>query len=455
MWNAVCGIVPASGQPGAEIAQLMLLYNILFFLLGLLALPVFLRKKYRHSFKQKLGFLPRGTFDVCSGKPRIWVNAVSVGEVVGVSSVVKALKRTYPDSCIIISTGTETGQKMAHQLIKEASCFIYFPLDIPWVVKKMLQAIQPDLFITAETEIWPNFLYYAKKMGVKTMLVNGRISRRSIGKYYRARFFFRKVLHNFDCLSMASEIDSERIKLIGAPEERVFISGNSKFDTLSSGISPVYEKEMRRKLNIGEENVFIAASIHPGEDELIISSYKRLLQEFPELIFIIVPRHIERTSDIEKVLKSHGFNSYYLYSEKFPRERTKPVIIVNTIGELFKIYSVGTIVFCGGSLVPKGGQNILEPAAWGKVVLYGPSMEDFLEGRKLLEHAGAGFVVRSVDEIVNISSRFLKDPQERKLRGEAGREAILKRGGAASKNADLVKYLIENASSPRYNNNSG
>ena len=422
----------------------MLLYNILFFLLGLLALPVFFRKKYRHSFKQKLGLFPPGAFGGCGGKPRIWVNAVSVGEVVGVSSIVKAIKRTYPNSSIIISTGTETGQKMAHQLIKEASCFIYFPLDIPFVVRKMLKTVQPDLFITAETEIWPNFLYYAKKMGVKTMLVNGRISRRSIGKYYRARFFFRKVLHNFDCLSMASEIDSERIKMIGAPEERVFISGNSKFDTLSSGTSPVYEKEMRRKLNIGDENVFIAASIHPGEDELIISSYKRLLQEFPELILIIVPRHIERTSDIEKVLKSRGFNSYYLYSEKSPRERTKPVIIVNTIGELFKIYSVGTIVFCGGSLVPKGGQNILEPAAWGKVVLYGPSMEDFLEGKKLLEDAGAGFVVRSVNEIVNISKKLLENPEERKLRGEAGREAILKRGGAALKNADLVKYLIEN-----------
>ena len=227
-------------------------------------MPVFFRKKYRHSFKEKLGLFPPEAFDGCSGKPRIWVNAVSVGEVVGVSSIVKAIKRTYPDSSIIISTGTETGQKMAHQLIKEASCFIYFPLDIPFVVKKMLRTIQPDLFITAETEIWPNFLHYAKKMGVKTMLVNGRISRRSIGKYYRARFFFRKVLHNFDCLSMASEIDSERIKMIGAPEERVFISGNSKFDTLVGETSPLYEREIRKKLNIGDENVFIAASIHPG-----------------------------------------------------------------------------------------------------------------------------------------------------------------------------------------------
>lgn len=423
---------------------------MLFLLLGLLAMPVFFRKKYRHSFKQKLGFFPPGTFDKCSGKPRIWVNAVSVGEIVGVSSIVKAIKGVYPHSSIIISTGTETGQKMAHQLIKEASCYIYFPLDIPWVVKKTLETIKPDLFITAETEIWPNFLYYAKKIGVKTMLVNGRISKRSIGKYYMGRFFFKKVLRNFDCLSMASRIDSDRIKMIGAPVERVFITGNSKFDTLTCETFSSYEREMREKLSISEgEDVFIAASIHPGEDELIISSYKKLLQEFPELILIIAPRHTKRTTDIEKLLKFYGLNSYYLYSEKCPREKGKPIIIVDTIGELFKIYSVGTIVFCGGSLIPKGGQNILEPAAWGKIVLYGPSMEDFLEGKKLLEGAGAGFVVRNVDEIVSISEKFLKVPQERKLRGEAGREAILNRGGAALKNVGLVKYLIEKSSTIR------
>ena len=422
---------------------MMLVYNLLFFLLGLLATPVFFRRKYRHSFKQKLGLFPPGTFDGCSGKPRIWVNAVSVGEVVGVSSIVTAIKRTYPRSSIIVSTGTETGQRMAHQLIKEASCYIYFPLDIPWVVRRVLRAVRPDLFITAETEIWPNFLHYAKKMGVKTMLVNGRISERSVGRYYMWRFFFKKVLHNFDCLSMGSEIDAGRVKMIGAPEERVFITGNSKFDTLTSETSPVYETETRKKLNIGsEEDVFIAASVHRGEDELLINSYKRLLQEFPGLIFIIVPRHVERTPDIEKLLTRCGFDSYYLCSEKLPRERTKSIIIVNTIGELFKIYSLGTVVFCGGSLVPKGGQNILEPAAWRKIVLYGPSMEDFLEGKKLLEEAGAGFVVRNVEEIVSISKRFLNNAGERKRRGEAGREAILKKGGAALKNAELVKRLM-------------
>ena len=421
----------------------MILYNLLLFLLGPLSVPVFFKKKHRGSLKRKFGIYPCNFLDNCTGKPRIWVNAVSVGEVAGVSSIVKAVKKVYPDSSIIISTGTETGQEVAHQLIKEASCYIYFPLDIPWIAKKMLAAIQPDLFITAETEIWPNFMCYARKMGVKTMLVNGRISDRSIKKYYMGRRIFAKVLGCFDCLSMASEIDSDRIKMVGAPDEKVFVTGNSKFDTLIDVTSPLYESEVRENLNIGEgEDVFIAASIHPGEDKPVIASYKMLLEKFPELILIIAPRHIERSPDIEKLLKACGF-SCYLYSENRSREKTERVIIVDVIGELFKIYSVGTIVFCGGSLVPKGGQNILEPAAWGKVVLYGSSMEDFLEGKKLLEDAGAGHVVRSSNDIVNISENFLKNPEEREDKGNAGREAILKKAGAASRNAEMAKYLIE------------
>ena len=424
-------------------------YNILFHLLGLATIPVFVAKiqKYKHSLRQKFGFIPPGTFDNCTGRPRIWVNAVSVGEIVAVYPVVKALNKLYPASSIIVSTGTETGQKMAHQLMRvEVQAFIYFPLDIPLVVKKMLQAVNPQVFVTAETEIWPNFLRYAKKMGISTMLVNGRISVRSVGKYYRARFFFRRVLRYFDCLSMASEIDADRIKMIGAPQERVLVTGNSKFDALVEQTLPSYEEEMKKALNIDTgKDVFIAASTHSGEEEVIIDAYRALVKEFPELTLIIVPRHTERTTGIVKLLVRAGFNSYYIWSGKYSgKERSnEPVIIVNTTGELFKLYSMGTIVFCGGSLTPRGGQNILEPAAWRKVVMYGPSMEDFLEAKELLEEVGAGFTVRNSVEIVGISRKLLSNPEDRKLRGEAGRKAILSRAGAATECARLISRLLE------------
>ena len=426
---------------------LFFLYNLLLHLLGIAAIPVFLVKisKYKHSLRQKLGFFPSGTFDNCTGSPRIWINAVSVGEVVAVSSIIREVRKLLPDSSVVVSTGTVTGQKMARKLIKDASAWFYFPFDVPVIVKKMIDKVSPDLFITAETEIWPNFLRYARKAGVKTMLVNGRISVRSVSGYYRARFFFRKVLGYFDCLGMASEIDAERIKMIGAPENRVFVTSNSKFDTLAEQVLPVYEEEARRALKIGrQEDVFIAASTHPGEEEIIIESYKKLLVEFPELILVIVPRHVERVRDIEKLLKRSGFDSCYLRTEYFSgKERQKePVIIMDTTGELFKIYSVGTVVFCGGSLVRKGGQNVLEPAAWGKVVLYGPSMEDFSEAKQLLEEAGAGFTVKNAGEIVSVCRKFLNNPGERGRCGEAGRKAILGKTGAAIKSARLVMKLV-------------
>lgn len=434
-------------------------YNLLFHLFGIAAVPVLLWKisKYKHSLRQKLGFIPPNTLDNCTGTPRIWVNAVSVGEVVAVNPVVKAIRKQYPYSSIIVSTGTETGQRMAHQLMREnVQAFIYFPLDIPPVVKKMLKTVSPRVFVTAETEIWPNFLRYAKKMGVKTVLVNGRISVRSVGKYYRARFFFRRVLNYFDCLGMASELDSDRIKMIGAPHERVLVTGNSKFDALIEQANHSYEEKMRKALNIGSgEDVFIAASTHPGEEEVIIDAYRELIKEFPELTLIIVPRHTGRANDLKKLLIRAGFDSCYIrngkannhstassgkYSEK--ERGNEQVIIVNTTGELSKLYSVGTIVFCGGSLVPRGGQNILEPAAWGKVVMYGPSMEDFLEAKELLSSAGAGFTVKNADEIVSMSRRFLNNPEERKVLGEAGKKVILARTGAAGKNAQLISKLI-------------
>ena len=433
---------------------LFILYNLLFHLLGLAAIPVFLMKiaKYKHSFKQKLGFLPRGTLESCRGSPRIWVNAVSVGEVVAVSPIVKAIKKLYPKSCIIVSTGTETGQNMARQLIKDASAYIYFPVDIPPVVGKMLRAVAPDVFLTSETEIWPNFLRCAKRMGVKTMLVNGRISVRSVARYYRARLFFRRVLTFFDSLGMASEADAERIRKIGAPGDRVAVTGNSKFDALVGQVQPRFEQEMRRVLRVRPgEDVLVAASTHPGEEEVIVDSYKRLLREFPELILVIVPRHVERVPEIEKLLRHSGFDSHYLRTgeRSGKKRRQEPVIVIGTTGELFKVYSIGTVVFCGGSLTPRGGQNILEPAAWGKVILYGPSMEDFLEAKRLLEEVGAGFLVRDTSGIVSVCRRLLIDSDERSRRGEAGKKAILARAGAAEKTAQLVSKLIATDYPPR------
>ncbi|MCK4436487.1 3-deoxy-D-manno-octulosonic acid transferase [bacterium] len=427
------------------------LYNILLLTGAVVALPLFLGKmlfagKYRKSFRGKLGFIPTSISDKMEGRPRIWINAVSVGEVIAVSSTARALREIYPLSCLILSTGTETGQEMAKKMVKEASTYIYCPLDFPWAARKVLDKIKPDLFITTETELWPNLLRMAKGRGAKTMLTNGRISGRSYGHYLRTRFFWRKVLENLDLLSMISDTDAERIKAMGARPERVFVSGNSKYDALVSQTEPRFEAEMRELLNISKEDkVFIAASTHRGEEETVLQAYRKFREKFPRMLLIIAPRHIERAREVKELLKKEHFNSYIQLSEiKEGKKRTnQPIIILDTIGDLFKVYSLRAIVFCGGSFVPKGGQNILEPAAWGRVVFYGSSMGDFLEAKELLEEVGAGIPLRNVNELIEKGLELLSNPDELKRRGEAGSQTIMAKQGAAKRSAELATTLLK------------
>ena len=431
--------------------KIYLLYNLLLLLSLLTGIPFLLGKmiftgKYRKSFRQKLGFIPFSLQEKMRGSPRIWLNAVSVGEVIAVSSLVKALREIYPQACLILSTGTETGQEMARRIVKEATAYIYYPLDLPWVARKVLNLVDPDLFINTETEIWPNFLRLAKRKGVRTILVNGRISTRSFGRYRKTSFFWRKVLENLDVMSMVSDADAERIQAIGAKPERVIVNGNSKYDALAGQTEPRFEEEMREILNINKEDkVFIAASTHRGEEEIVLRAYKRFLEKFPGMFLIIVPRHIERVREVEEIIKREGFGSYIRRSRiKGDKQRTtEPVIVLDTIGELFKVYSLGTIVFCGGSFVPRGGQNVLEPAAWGKVVFYGPSLEDFPDARKLLERVGAGIPLKDCEGLIEKGLGLLAHLRELKKRGEAGREAVISSGGAARRNAELVGKLLK------------
>jgi len=421
-----------------------LLYNSVLLLSLLIGLPFFLGKmlltgKYRKSFRQKLGFISSSLQEKMVGSPRIWLNAVSVGEVIAVSSLVKALRKIYPQSCLILSTGTETGQEMAEKMVKEATAYIYYPLDFPGVVRRALNTVNPDLFINTETEFWPNFLRLAKKKGVRTILVNGRISVRSFGRYRKTAFFWKKVLENLDVMSMISEVDAERIRAMGAKPERVLVNGNSKYDALTNQIEPRFEGEMREILKINEEDrVFIAASTHRGEEQIVLRAYKRFLEKFPRMLLIIAPRHVGRAREVEEILRKEGFDSYIRRSEvsevKEGKQRTtEPVIILDSIGELFKVYSLGTIIFSGGSFVPRGGQNILEPAAWGKVVFYGPSLEDFSDAGALLEGVGAGISLKNSEELI---------PRELRRRGEAGRKAVISSGGAGQRNAELVRKLL-------------
>ncbi len=425
------------------------IYNLLGAIFIIISAPFLIYKLFsyadwRRALREKLGFVPQGPRTCSPRSPRIWIHAVSMGEVSAIHPLIRELANIFPKGHFILTTSTESGQKIAREQVKEASLVSYAPLDLPGAIRRTLQRWQPDLLIIAETEIWPNLLRIAQERGVRTMLANGRISARSFRRYRRTRFFWAEVLDHFDLLSMIHVQDGDRVIAMGANPVKVLVSGNCKYDQAIFQVEMKFKKEMQDLLSLKEEDlVLVAGSTHEGEEEIILKAFSRVRQDFPSLILIIVPRHVERVPKIEKLVEYAGED--YAYRSQLPREGRKGryLIIWDTFGELSKVYSMATLVFCGGSLVPKRGQNILEPAAWGKVVFYGPSIEDFHDAHELLQEAGAGFMVKNDEELVERCLYFLNHPAELLKRGQGAKEIIKSNIGAAQRNAALARDLLE------------
>jgi 3-deoxy-D-manno-octulosonic-acid transferase len=378
------------------------------------------------------------------GWPRVWIHAVSLGEVKVADAIIKALKQILPGCSVMLSTTTEHGRQLALETFPEDIPVVYAPIDFIGSVRKALLRARPDILVFLETEIWPAWIVEARRMGIKTALVNGRISVRSIGGYLKLRPFFRQVLKNVDVFSMISDDDGERIRTMGADPHKIRINGNAKYDLLTSLADPVMKKEMRQILNLESSHlVFVAGSTREGEEEIVLEAYEKILNQFPEMILLIAPRHIERTPEIGSMLERRGFK-YQLRSnlERDGVRRTESIVIINTFGELFKIYSIGTIVFCGASLVPLGGQNPLEAAVWGKVVFYGPSMEDFLDAKALLEAVGGGISVSGSETLAQQAIWLLEHPEELKACNARAREAVERNQNAAKNHAQVIAELF-------------
>jgi len=330
---------------------------------------------------------------------------------------------------------------MAHGLITGVDAFIYFPLDISFAVNKMLNLVRPDVFVLVETELWPNFLAACHKRNIQVVMVNGRISPRSFMKYCRTRFFWKPILGNLDEAGMITEVDADRIRQIGLNHARIQVLGNAKYDALAAMVSPTLREDIVRRFNLRpDEKILVAGSTHPGEEDVVIQVYQELLKRYPDFKLILVPRHIERTQDVMVLLQQADLYDIITISKMRSgqvREQER-VIVVDVIGELFKVYSLATVVYCGGSLVPRGGQNILEAAAWGKVIFYGPSMEDFSQEAALLEDAGAGIRIANQQELLKNILQLLADPEDLLRRGENGRVAVQANMGAAERYARMV-----------------
>jgi len=394
--------------------------------------------------RQRLGLYPASLGRGTGGQARIWLHAASVGEVGAAAAVIEALAAVRPDCEFVLSTATVTGQDVAAEKLPQKVTRIYAPFDFIPLVRKALSLVNPDILVLVETEIWPNLLSESRRRGVSTALVNGRISQRSIRRYLMIRPLMQAVLAHIDAFSMISSADAERIRSIGAAKERVRVAGNAKYDRLLRQARAEQARAIAERFNLsGTEPVWVAGSTRGREGEIVLSVYEKLLPDFPDALLILAPRHIERSREIQSLAARRGLACQLRTDLEKPGViRSAPVLILDTIGELQSVYSIARVVFCGGSLVPLGGQNMLEAAVWGKPVLYGPSMEDFQDAKDLLDKTGGGIQVADGPELARLVARFFQHPAQAAQVGRLARQAVLRHQGAARKHAEAVLGLL-------------
>lgn len=402
-----------------------------------------MRGRYIRGINERLGRIPSRIAASLTGSPRIWIHAVSLGEVRVAQAIINELRQMIPSSSMIVSTATTHGRNLAIDLFGKEVKIIYAPLDIMLFVWMSLNTIRPDALVFLEAEIWPAWISEAKRRGIKIAIINGRISPRSFGRYLRFKPLFGHILSKVDAFSMITEDDKRRITAMGASPSRIIVNGNAKFDLLSRQADPFIEDETRRLFNLRNNNdLLIAGSTHTGEEEMVIEAYKRIVGEFPETILFIAPRHIERSREIAAILEKNKLEFQFRSGLKEGAERCKQVIIIDSFGELFNLYSIGTVIFCGGSLVPLGGQNPMEPAIWAKPVLYGPSMEDFLDAKAILEENRAGIEVSGPVMLAEKVLMLLRDRSLLKEYGLRARDSVYKNRKAAERHAKVITNIL-------------
>jgi 3-deoxy-D-manno-octulosonic-acid transferase len=424
-----------------------LLYNSVLLLASLGSLPYFALKslrttKYRAGLRQRFGYVPPEVVSALRGGRPLWLHAVSVGEVIAAVPLVNALRQRFPHHPFLVSTVTEAGQATAREKMA-AEAYLYFPLDYPWVVRQVIARLQPRLFLMVETELWPNFLRQLAQLEIPAMLVNGRLSPRSFRGYQRLRHFMRQVLQSIAILGMQTKLDAERIIAIGAEPARVHITGSIKYDLPLTPLSHGEAQALRADLGIGEAPVFMAGSTHRGEEGIAIEAYLRARAHEPTLRLLLAPRHLDRVDEIEALLHRHQLTVQRRSRGRFSSPANdSPVLLLDTIGELAKLYAVGTIVFIGGSFVPIGGHNVLEPAAHRKAILFGPHMHNFQQIAAALLEAGGALQVQTPEALSACVGALLQDPERRQALGDAAYQVLGDNQGALARTVELIAQVL-------------
>ena len=418
-----------------------LFYSLLLACAALLSLPWWMLQllrlgKYRSGLSERLGFVPARLKDAKPGC--IWVHAVSVGEVLAVGRLITELQQDQPDRQVFVSTTTATGQNLARQRFGENRVF-FMPLDFGFAVRPYLKALKPHLLVLAETEFWPNLLHLAGKQGTTLAIVNARISDRSFPRYRRFGWFFRRVLANVDLFLAQTAEDAARLRAIGAATERVQVSGNLKFD-----IRPTERSSLVTSLRAAiskDSPVIVCGSTAEGEEGPLLATFKTVQQQFPAAIMVLAPRHPERFEKVAAMISSAGFAFLRRSSWSPPQPVSRGIFLLDSVGELAAMYELADIAFVGGSLVPTGGHNILEPAQNGAAIVVGPHTFNFREIVSIFEQGDAIRIVTAA----TLSSQFLallQRPEDRKELGRQAKNLFAQHAGATRRTLDALAPLL-------------
>ncbi|HEX2269795.1 MAG TPA: 3-deoxy-D-manno-octulosonic acid transferase [Pyrinomonadaceae bacterium] len=429
-----------------------LAYSLLLSLGLLVLIPHFLFQalahgKYVEGLRQRLGSLP-----AVGKRPVIWLHCVSVGETQAARPLVERLKHAFPHHALVVSTVTRTGQTLARDVFgAQAESVFYFPFDWRWTARRALRAIRPDAVLIMETELWPNFLRECEARAIPVALVNGRISRQSFKRYSFIKFFVRRMLKSLSMAVMQSEVDAGRLRDLGMPADQVHTAGNLKFDAKDISLPTQQTLEIRARFDLSDEvPLILAASTHAPEEKILLESFKHL----DNARLMIAPRHPERFQEVAALIRESGLSMARRTSAPDPADANARVILLDTIGELPATYSLATVVFVGGSIVDRGGHNVLEPAAAGAPVVTGAHTHNFHAIVDLLNEANAIVQLPPVEdsdaarELTHAFSELLASPQRRNELATRAKALIATNQGAAERTIKLIAPLL---STPRQN----
>jgi 3-deoxy-D-manno-octulosonic-acid transferase len=421
------------------------LYSLLLAAGLLLSLPYWLYQtlrhgKYRAGFSERLGRVPARLLEAkTASRPVIWVHAVSVGEVLAVGGLVEEMRRGFPDHRVLVTTTTDAGQNLARRRFGEEDV-CYFPLDFAFAIRPYLRALQPELVILAETEFWPNFLRLAHSTGARIAVVNARISDRSWPKYRRLRWALRRMLAYVDLFLAQTQEDRVRLESIGAPAGRVQVAGNLKFDVSPSTSPPIVES-LRRSLAAGGAGpMLVCGSTVEGEEPPLLKAFENIRVEHPRAVMIVAPRRPERFDEVANLLRQLGIRSWRR-SRWQGEALAGNVLLLDSIGELAALYALADVAFVGGSLVPRGGHNILEPAQHGVAIVVGTHTGNFRDIVALFQRRDAVRIV-SLSEMPLTLIHLLANADERRALGRRAEETMRSQMGATARTLEALKTLL-------------